>query len=183
HAVAVACVIPHLWHIVQGGRYQRQAGEHFNPHLYANLETIGDHLHYIGSSPWAGNNRSEAAGGGHAHAGLMVYQGASWPDRYRGLTFMNNIHGARINVDVLEPQGSGYVGRHADDFLDFNDPASQVINLQYDQDGSVYLIDWYDQEQCHVNNPDVPDRGNGRIFKIVYGDTPTTRVDVQALSD
>ena len=183
HAVAVACVIPHLWHIVQGGRYQRQAGEHFNPHLYANLETIGDHLHYIGSSPWAGNNRSEAAGGGHAHAGLMVYQGASWPDRYRGLTFMNNIHGARINVDVLEPQGSGYVGRHADDFLDFNDPASQVINLQYDQDGSVYLIDWYDQEQCHVNNPDVPDRGNGRIFKIVYGDTPTTRVDVQALTD
>ena len=29
HAVAVACVIPHLWHVVQGGRYQRQAGQHF----------------------------------------------------------------------------------------------------------------------------------------------------------
>lgn len=183
HAVAVACVIPHLWHIVQGGHYQRQAGEHFNPHLYGNLDTIGDHLHYVGSSPWAGNNRSEAAGGGHAHAGLMVYLGGSWPDQYRGRTFMNNIHGARINVDVLEARGSGYVGRHADDFLDFNDPASQVINLQYDQDGSVYLIDWYDQEQCHVNDPEIPDRGNGRIFKVVYGDTPTTRVDVQAMAD
>ncbi|MCB1208724.1 MAG: VCBS repeat-containing protein, partial [Verrucomicrobiales bacterium] len=26
-----ACVIPHLYHIVPGGRYQRQAGQHFNP--------------------------------------------------------------------------------------------------------------------------------------------------------
>lgn len=183
HSVAVACVIPHLWHIVQGGRYQRQAGQHFNPHLYDNLYTIADHLHYVGSSPWAGNDRSGAVGGGHAHAGLMVYLGGSWPDEYRGRTFMNNIHGARINVDVLEPKGSGYVGRHATDFLDFNDPWSQVVNLQYDQDGSVYLIDWYDQEQCHINDPEIPDRGNGRIFKVVYGDTPTTRVNVSAASD
>src|SRR6266699_2437699 len=27
-----ACVIPHCFHIIQGGRYQRQAGEHFNPY-------------------------------------------------------------------------------------------------------------------------------------------------------
>jgi putative heme-binding domain-containing protein len=183
HAVAVACVIPHLWHIVQGGRYQRQAGQHFNPNHYDDLRTIGDHLHYVGASPWAGNTQSGAVGGGHAHAGLMVYQGGSWPEPYRGQTFMNNIHGARINVDVLEPAGSGYVGRHGTDFIDFNDRASQIINLQYDQDGSVYMIDWYDQEQCHVNDPAVPDRGNGRIYKVVYGDTPTTRVNVQALDD
>jgi putative membrane-bound dehydrogenase-like protein len=183
HAVAVACVIPHLWHIVQGGRYQRQAGNHFNPHYYDSLRTIADHLHYVGSTPWAGNTVSGAVGGGHAHAGLMVYLGGSWPEAYRGRVFMNNIHGARINVDALEPAGSGYAGRHDADFLDFRDRASQVVNLQYDQDGSVYLIDWYDQEQCHVNDPSVPDRGNGRIFKVVYGSTRATRVDVQAASD
>jgi putative membrane-bound dehydrogenase-like protein len=183
HAVAVACVIPHLWHIVQGGRYQRQAGQHFNPNSYDDLRTIGDHLHYIGASPWAGNTQSGEVGGGHAHAGLMVYQGGSWPEQYRGQTFMNNIHGARINVDVLEPAGSGYVGRHGADFINFNDRASQIINLQYDQDGSVYMIDWYDQEQCHINDPNVPDRGNGRIYKVVYGETVTTRVNVQAESD
>jgi putative membrane-bound dehydrogenase-like protein len=182
-AVAVACVIPHLWHVVQGGRYTRQAGQHFNLNLYDDLRTIGDHLHYIGSSPWAGNTVSQAVGGGHAHAGLMVYLGGSWPERYRGQTFMNNIHGARINVDVLEPRGSGYVGTHGADFIDFRDRASQIIDLQYDQDGSVYMIDWYDQEQCHVNNPNTPDRGNGRIFKVVYGDTRSTRVNVQGASD
>lgn len=183
HAITEACVIPHLWHIVQGGRYQRQAGRHFNPHVYDDLRTIADHLHYTGDSPWDGNDKSSAQGGGHAHAGLMVYLGGSWPDRYRGQAFMSNIHGARINVDVLEPEGSSYVGRHAPDFLEFNDPWSQVVNLQYDQDGSVFLIDWYDQEQCHLNDPEVPDRGNGRIFKVVYGNTPTTRPNVQALSD
>src|SRR5690606_33879487 len=51
------------------------------------------------------------------------------------------------------------------------------------QDGSVFMIDWYDQEQCHLNDPEVPDRGNGRIFKVVYGDTPTTRPNVQAQPD
>ncbi len=183
HAVAVACVIPHLWHVVQGGRYQRQAGQHFNPHVYDDLRTIGDHLHYVGSSPWAGNNVSQAVGGGHAHAGLMVYLGGSWPEQYRGQAFMNNIHGARINIDALEPRGSGYAGRHAPDFVDFRDRASQIVDLQYDQDGSVYLIDWYDQEQCHVDNPGVPDRGNGRIFKIVYGNTSSSRVNLQAERD
>jgi len=183
HAITEACVIPHLWHVVQGGRYQRQAGQHFNPHIYDDIRTIADHLHYTGDSPWDGNKKSAAQGGGHAHAGLMVYLGDSWPDEYRGQAFMSNIHGARINVDRLESAGSGYVGRHASDFLEFNDPWSQVVNLQSDQDGSVFLIDWYDQEQCHLNDPEVPDRGNGRIFKVVYGDTKTTRPDVQALSD
>lgn len=183
HAIIEACVIPHLWHIIQGAHYQRQAGQHFNPHLYGNIMTIADHAHYAGKTPHGGNNRSDSAGGGHAHAGLMVYLGGSWPEKYRGQAFMNNIHGARINMDILEPEGSGYVGKHGADFLLFNDAWSQIVNLQYDQDGSVYLIDWYDKQQCHTRNEGDHDRSNGRIFKVVYGDTKTTRVDLQKASD
>ena len=40
------CVIPHLFHVIQGARYHRQAGQHFNPHIYEDLHTIADHLHY-----------------------------------------------------------------------------------------------------------------------------------------
>ena len=65
----------------------------------------------------------------------MIYLGGSWPEKYRGQAFMNNIHGARINMDVLDPKGSGYVGKHGADFLLFNDVWSQIVNLQYDQDG------------------------------------------------
>jgi putative membrane-bound dehydrogenase-like protein len=182
--ITEGCVIPHLWHMIQGGHYHRQGGQHFNPHVFDDIKTIADHRHYAGGgSPHAGNNRSASAGGGHAHAGLMVYLGGSWPEKYRGAAFMNNIHGARINMDVLEPQGSGYVGKHGADFLLFNDLWSQVVNLQYDQDGSVFLIDWYDKNQCHNNDPKAHDQSNGRIFKVVYGDTKTTRIDLQKKSD
>jgi hypothetical protein len=33
-AFCTACVIPHLFHIIQGARYERQAGAHFNPYTY-----------------------------------------------------------------------------------------------------------------------------------------------------
>jgi hypothetical protein len=77
--------------------------------------------------------------------------------------------------------GSGYVGKHTPDFVNFNDRWSQIINLRYDQDGSVYLIDWYDKQQCHnQRDPQVHDRSNGRIFKIVYNDQKVTKVDLAA---
>ncbi|MEX0641491.1 MAG: PVC-type heme-binding CxxCH protein, partial [Pirellulales bacterium] len=79
-----ACVIPHLYHIIYRARYERQGGEHFNKHTYDDIKTIADHRHYVGGNPHAGNNRSDEAGGGHAHAGCMIYLGGVWPEQYRG---------------------------------------------------------------------------------------------------
>src|SRR5688572_13051054 len=170
-AFATACVIPHLFHIIQGARYTRQAGSHFNPYIYKDIKTIADHVHYAGTAgPHAGNNRSDAAGGGHAHCGAMIYLGDSWPAKYRNSIFMANIHGNRVNNDLLEPRGSGYVGKHGADFLKMNDKWSRLINLKYGPDGSVYLMDWYDKQACHDNTPARWDRGNGRVFKIAYHD-------------
>ena len=176
--VVEACVIPHLFHMIQGGRYQRQAGPHANPYTYDDIKTIADHRHFLGGNPHAGNGTSDAAGGGHAHAGLMIYQGESWPDEFRGKYFMNNIHGARINMDAPERAGSGIVAKHGTDFIKFNDSWSQIINLLPDQDGSVFMIDWYDRQQCHDNNPAKHDQSNGRIFKVVYNGQKTTPVDL-----
>jgi putative membrane-bound dehydrogenase-like protein len=164
-----ACVIPHLYHVVQGGRYERQGGQHFNPHTYNDIKTIADHRHYIGNQ-WRDVDRakSDDLGGGHAHSGAMIYLGGTWPEKYRGAIFMNNIHGARINMDTLTPSGSGYIGSHGPDFIKTNDLWSQIINLQYGSDGNVYMIDWYDKNQCHRTERDVHDRTNGRIFKVSY---------------
>jgi putative membrane-bound dehydrogenase-like protein len=182
-AFCTACVIPHLFHMIPGARYHRQAGSHFNAHTYDDIKTIADHVHWVGAHPHAGNNRSDAAGGGHAHSGAMIYQGGHWPEQYHGQIFMNNIHGARINVDVLEPAGSGFVGHHGADFLLANDSWSQILNLYYGPDGNVFMLDWYDQNQCHRVEPDIHDRSNGRIFKIVYGEQQAAPVDVAALGD
>jgi putative membrane-bound dehydrogenase-like protein len=178
-----ACVIPHCFHVIQAGRYQRQAGVHFNPYTYADIQTIADHLHWQGANPWAGNNRSDSMGGGHAHAGLMCYLGGAWPAEYRGQLFMGNIHGRRINVDIPKPKGSGYVASHGKDFLLANDAWARFINLRYSPDGNVYLIDWYDQQACHRHEPEVWDRNNGRIYKICYRDTKPVQVDLRQKSD
>jgi putative membrane-bound dehydrogenase-like protein len=182
--IAEACVIPHLFHIIQGARYHRQAGSHFNPHTYDDIKTIADHLH------WAGNqwnqsdiSRSAELGGGHAHVGLMIYQGDNWPAEYRGKVFMNNIHGACLNMDVLERKGSGFVGRHAPDPIKFNDAWSQIVNFQEGPDGAVYFIDWYDKNQCHSNDANQHDRSNGRIFKISYGETKAVQANLTAKSN
>ena len=58
----------------------------------------------MGANPHGGNNRSDAAGGGHAHAGAMIYLGGAWPENIATQIFMNNIHGQRINMDLLTPR-------------------------------------------------------------------------------
>jgi len=179
-----ACVIPHMWHIIPGGRYHRQAGSHFNPYTYADIQTIALHRHYVGATPHAGNNRSDSAGGGHAHCGLMCYQGGTWPKEYHGKLFMGNLHGHRLNVDVIRPKGSGYEADRNPDFLLTNDRWSIPVALRSGPDGNVYLLDWYDKQICHRPEPEVWDRTNGRVYKISHTDAkPVTGIDLSKATD
>ncbi len=174
-----ACVIPHMWHIVQGGRYARQAGKHVNDYTYDDIKTIAKHRHYAGPTPHGGNGRSDSAGGGHAHAGLICYQGGVWPKEYHGKLFMGNLHGHRLNVDVITPKGSGYEADRNPDFMLMNDKWSIPLALRIGPAGNVYMLDWYDRQICHTNNPQVWDRTNGRIYKISYKDAkPVKNLDL-----
>jgi putative membrane-bound dehydrogenase-like protein len=183
-AFCTACVIPHLYHLIDGGRYFRQAGPHANPYTYSDIATIAKHRHYTGNQ-WNDNDRkkSDDLGGGHAHAGAMIYQGGSWPAEYVGKLFMHNIHGNRINVDVLTPQGSGFSGDRNPDFLLTGDKWSQMLNLQYGPDGQVWMIDWYDANQCHRPEEGLHDRTNGRIYRVSYNNAPNVKVDLAKSSD
>ena len=169
-AFITACVIPHLYHVVQGGRFERQAGEHFDKYVFADIKTIADHRHYVGGDPHGGNLRSDAAGGGHAHCGLAIYNGASWPAQYRGGLFFGNVHGNRINHDRVERKGSGFVGKHTDDLLLANDRWFRAINFKEGPDGALYFIDWYDRQACHWTENERWDRTNGRIYRLRYGE-------------
>lgn len=185
HPFITVCVIPHMFHIIQGARYYRQAGKHFNPYTYDDIKTIGDHVHYLGDrGPHAGNFRSASAGGGHAHAGAMIYLGGdTWPKEYRNTIFMNNINGAKLNNDRLTRSGSGYVASHEKDFLAMNDSWSQWLNMKYDASGSVFAIDWYDKNQCHSPNPDVHNKTMGRIFKITHENDKWVQVNLSKATD
>ena len=192
-AFITACVIPHLWHVIQGGRYHRQGGQHFNPYTYDDIKTIADHQHYAGNladSAWWGHEPKAAgatleAGGGHAHCGAMIYLGDNWPDEYRNRIYFNNVHGNRINCDILEPVAgtSAYVGHHGKDLMLANDHYFRGINLRCAPDGTVYLIDWYDKNACHRTNPEIWDRSNGRIYRLSYGTVNPHPVNVYEFSD
>jgi putative membrane-bound dehydrogenase-like protein len=181
-AFVTACVIPHLFHMVQGGRFHRQSGEHFGAYVFDDIETIADHRHYLGPDSHSANLRSNSVGGGHAHCGLVIYDGLQWPAEYRGGLFFENIHGNRVNHDVVERSGSGFVGSHEPDLLISNDAWFRGVAFELGPDGAVYLTDWYDEQACHLTDQEVWDRTNGRIYRVRYGEHPAARVDLAGAS-
>ena len=179
-----ACVIPHMYHVVQGGHFHRQAGQHFNPYTYGDIQTIADHFHYDKGVKWSdarmGAGGTDTAGGGHAHAGTLIYLGDSFPAEYRGTLLTHNILGNRINRDILTPKGSGYVASHGPDFMKANDGWFRGLRLELGPDGSVFNSDWYDARACHQQQPH--DRTNGRIYKFSHGTPKPVLVDLAKLS-
>jgi putative membrane-bound dehydrogenase-like protein len=176
-------VLAHLWHVIQGAHYERMFGNDFNPYTFDLMKTIADHLHW-GGGTWQSSRSGQAnsvAGGGHSHAGCMLYYGESFPPEYRGTVFMCNTHGHRINNDQLERKGSGFVAHHHPDFMLSNDPWFKGVSIHCGPAGEIYLIDWSDTGECH--DYDVTDRAHGRIYRIAYKDTKWTDVDVTKLSD
>jgi putative membrane-bound dehydrogenase-like protein len=180
---AEACVIPHLFHVIQGARYERQGGEHFNKNTYNDIKTIADHRHYLGPNPHGGNNKSDAAGGGHAHAGFVIPQANGAFGEWEGRLLMNNIHGQRINADIAVKQGSGFVGKHAPDFINFNDRASQIVDLREGPDGTLFMIDWYDLNQCHRVQREAHDYTTGRIYRVAKKGAVMAKPDLTKASD
>jgi putative membrane-bound dehydrogenase-like protein len=141
-----ACVIPHLWHVIPGGIYHRQGGQHFNPYVYNDIKTITDHRH-----------RS-------AHGGARVYQSDAFPPEQRGRIFMANIHEHAVLSDVLVPKGSGFTARHGEDFLLANNAQWIGFSLEIGPDGALYVLDWHDGDIC---GQDVLHQETGRIYRIV----------------
>ncbi|MEZ6115422.1 MAG: c-type cytochrome [Pirellulaceae bacterium] len=162
-------VIGHLWHVMPGAHFQESFGESMNPGVYERLDMIADHYHFDRKGTWQQSRDGKANdfGGGHAHVGMMIYQGSQWPEQYRHKLFTINMHGMRINTERLERFGAGYVGRHEPDFLVSKDPFFRGIDLTTSPDGSVYLIDWSDTGECHEHTG--VHRTSGRIYQVRYG--------------
>jgi len=177
------CVIKHLFHVVPGAHYIRMYGQDLNPNCYDLMPSCADHIHW-GGGAWTtsrgGTGVHDAPGGGHAHAGAMVYLGDNWPDTYRNRIFMCNLHGNRVNQDVLERHGSGYVAHHGKDFLMAHDSWFRGLSLLCGPDGGVFVSDWHDTGECHDYDRVEP---YGRIYKVMYGQPAALTVDLSTMSD
>jgi putative membrane-bound dehydrogenase-like protein len=160
----------HLWHMMPGAHFQESGGESPNPTVYQRLDQIADHYHFDTKAGWQASKdlRGNDKGGGHAHSGMMIYQGDQWPPEYRDKLYTLNFHGRRTNVERLERRGAGYVGRHDQDLFQSGDPWFRGIEISTGPDGSGYMLDWSDIGECHDHNG--VHRTSGRIFKVSYGE-------------
>jgi len=182
-------VIGHLWHLIPGAHYRRMYGDDLDGKIYAPIEQHADHVHWATGEKWndvKGGNKvsgsTSEAGGGHAHSGVMIYQGDNWPAEYRGKLFTLNFHGLRLNQEILEREGSGYVGKHGKDLLQTSDKWYRGVELLSGPDGGVYVADWSDIGECHDH--DGVHRGSGRIYKFTYGAPKRSEIaDLAALDD
>ncbi len=162
-AFATCCVIPHLFHVVQGGSYTKQSLPHVNPHIYDDIKTIRDHTHLS------------------AHGGARFYLADAFPKPYRNRLFMCNIHEHAVLTDVMEPNGSSFIGKHGDDFMPTNDLAWVGFSVEIGPEGGVYILDWHDTDVCGniINFPN-----SGRVYRIMPKDArATTPPNLRIMSD
>ena len=141
-----ACVIPHMFHVMQGGIYHRQGGQHFNPYVYEDLQTIVDHRH-----------RS-------AHGGARIYQSDAFPQEEQGRLFMANIHEHAVLSDIIKVRGSGFTASHGDDFMMANNAQWVGFSMEIGPEGGLYVLDWHDADIC---GEAVLNKDTGRIFRIM----------------
>ncbi len=180
-------VIGHLWHVIPGAHYRRMYGDDPTPRIYEVIEQTADHVHWATGEVWTDvrkgvTDSTLAAGGGHAHTGLLIYQGGQWPGEWNGKLLTINFHGRQFNVERLERRGSGFVARHEPDAFRFADPWFRGIDVLAAPDGGVFVSDWSDAGECHDH--DGIHRTSGRIYKLSHGDVkPLQPADLAKLSD
>lgn len=151
-----ACVIDHLWHLVETGYYHRQGGPY--PPFTWKIESIVDYRHQMA-----------------AYCGIHYFDSDAYPPEYRESLYMGNIHGNCVNRDVVERRGATYRGRPRDDFLVANDAWFMPVVQKTGPDGCLYVLDWYDRYHCYQDarrDPAGIDRGKGRLYRVRYGDAP-----------
>lgn len=141
-----ACVIPHMFHVIPGGIYHRQGGQHFNPYVYEDIKTIVDHRH-----------RS-------AHGGARIYQSDAFPPEQQGRLFMANIHEHAVLSDIIKPNGSGFTASHGEDFMMANNAQWVGFSMEVGPEGGLYVLDWHDAEIC---GDAVVNKDTGRVFRIM----------------
>ena len=167
--ILACCVIPHLYHIVPGGLYKRQAGASYNPYAYGLIQEICDHTFHRES--------------GWAHAGLISLDVPHIPKRFHDSVIFGSIHGNSLKQNILKPNGSSYIASKGDDFLNSGDRNVRPLNMKWGPNGDIYLSDWHDQNPCHQALPDSWDYNRGRIYRIQLKDRKGNKpIDMKKLT-
>jgi putative membrane-bound dehydrogenase-like protein len=158
-----------MLHGVQGAYYWKQFGKHgalHNPFAFGYIDHV-PHRNFKG---------------GHVTVGGIVYQGDSFPERFRDKYVAADLLGHAVYWHDLAPDGSSFRSAHGGELLLANDTWFAPSDVTPGPDGSVYVADWFDKRTAHPD-PDADwDRSNGRVYKIeAKGTRPVAPFDLTKL--
>jgi putative membrane-bound dehydrogenase-like protein len=165
----------HLWRVLPGAHYARSHTVEPHPWILEPLGAHADHDHFDSGRHWteSRDGRADAHGGGHAHTGcVIVPDEPGWPDALRGRLLTLNLHGRRINVDRLDAEPTGIVGRHEADLARFADPFFRGTDLLELPGHRIAVLDWSDTGECHEGTG--VHRTSGRIYLFDVGTAAET---------
>jgi putative heme-binding domain-containing protein len=156
-AIVEAChwANDHLFHFVETGQFQRQAGAF--PPFTIPIGSITDHGHQK-----------------TAYCGLAFLDTDAYPPQFRERIVVGNVHAGTINVDRLERDGATYLAKGEPDLFAAHDAWCMPVALKIGPDGSLYILDWYDRYHCSqdaARDPNGVDRAKGRLYRLRYKNT------------
>ena len=154
---ASACVIDHLWHLVETGYYHRQGGP-YPPDTWK-IESIVDHKHQKA-----------------AYCGITLFDSPAYPPQFREMLVMGNIHGNCINSDRLERRGSTYACKGQSPIswsptTPGSCPSSRRPARTGRSTSSTGTTAITATRTPTATRPAV-DRLKGRLYRVRYGETP-----------
>ncbi|MFM8253201.1 MAG: PVC-type heme-binding CxxCH protein [Planctomycetota bacterium] len=157
-------------HGVQGAYYVKSFGKHgalHNPHAYGFFEHT-PHKNFRG---------------GHVTVGGIVYQGDSFPSRFRDTYIAADLLGHGVYWHHIRPRGSTLASSHGGELLTTTDSWFAPTDLTLGPDGAIYVADWHDARTAHPDPDAEWDRTNGRIYRLAAtGTAPAPSIDFTKLS-
>ncbi|MFT7669087.1 MAG: putative membrane-bound dehydrogenase-like protein [Planctomycetota bacterium] len=123
-------------------------------------------------------------GGFTAASGCTIYSGGLWPQEFEGNHFVSEPTVNLVHRDIVENDGLSYTASkpREEEFLASTDPWFRPIQTRVAADGSLYVVDFYNQAAVHndtrgpehgpTNAAKRPDRDSkhGRIWRVQHKD-------------
>lgn len=148
-----------MLHGVQGSYLVKSFAKHgalHNPHAYGYFEHTPHQNFY----------------GGHVTVGGIVYQGDTFPAKFRNKYIAGDLLGHGVYWHQITPRGSTFQTAHGGELITANDTWFAPTDVTMGPDGAVYVSDWYDARTAHPDPDANWDRSNGRIYRLAAKNTP-----------